>query len=351
MKIFLLFFCFFISFKAHSLVYQFDKGDDLGGVLISFGYKQLWTGEKAINKFKNRIKTRKLSSIQTGRLFNIELEEIKFKKNISISENNVFLIRKIKTIKEWEEINQNEMSNVTPTDLMSQKEPTPPAKDLEVLVPEVLETKEIEVTNDSTLKLFGGGGIFLANDSEIDRNVKTSTYTGIQPMLDFKLIYSHSQLGSVASELMLKKILNSGYQFPLNYDFRFQVLPQYFQLNNFQFAVSYSTNTHSYIGKPSVREIEYELNSHFFGLGMIYQNRDFWVELYIEKAMSGQTKSSEKSLTIDQGMRLDAEVIYPINDKWSLIPGLNYSQYKGANYQINVIETRLNITREFEWSF
>lgn len=199
--------------------------------------------------------------------------------------------------------------------------------------------------------LYPGVGFFTASNYEDDRGVKTSTFSGVQPMIQFKGIYSSDLFGSVSVDLMTKKIINSQFSFPINLDYRMQFVPKWNFTDTFRFALSLSTLKHSYVGKSSTVEVPYELTSHFIGLGVVVPHDHFWYELYVEKAFSGEAKSSELTQKTTNGIRIDTEVVYPIYKEWRILPGINYYYVKNSstNYAFSVLESRLVFAREFEF--
>ena len=137
----------------------------------------------------------------------------------------------------------------------------------------------------------------------------------------------------------------------INIDYRFQYVPKWNLDSKVKLAISHSVLRHSYVGKSSNTELAYELKSNFIGAGLVFGEDNFWLELFIVKAYSGETKSSEVTKKSNTGIRFDSELVYPISEYLRIIPGINYYQVKESslNYQLSVYEARFVIAREFEF--
>lgn len=332
----------FLTGKARAeekqLFYQVEKGDTFGTVIFSLGYIRLWSGSAYVNKFKNRITPTTVNKVAVGDRVYFNQSEIIFTKNVNIEGNRIFFKKKIRKLKEWKE-------------LMAQEENQNPEPEPELLIVQSKnkEEKKVYTRSRSDYDLYVGGGAFMARDVELDRASKTTTMTGFQPMVQLKGIYSHSSIGSLAIDVLAKKIFNKEFSFPVNTDFRLQYIPKWIDLGSVNLAASFSTITHSYVGIPEEDEKEYTLKANFLGLGVVLPKGSYWYEIYIEKAISSTTKSDDQTITLDEGWRLDSELIYPLGDDWRLIPGINYYTTKSGadDYQMTVLELRTTIAVEF----
>jgi hypothetical protein len=199
--------------------------------------------------------------------------------------------------------------------------------------------------------LYPGTGGFVASDKEVDRSTITSTFTGLQPLIQIKGIYSNERFGSLSFDLFAKKIFNDQFSFPVNLDWRLQFVPKWNFTDSFHFALSHSIIKHSYVGKSSSLEIPYELKSRFIGLGLVFPKELYWFELYIEKAYTGDSKSTELTQDASRGWRVDSELVYPVSTHWRVLPGVTYYKVDSnqAEYSFSVFEARLILSREFEF--
>jgi hypothetical protein len=320
--------------------YKVEEGDQIGTVLLSLGHSQLWSKQGKVNHFKKQSK-RKVNRIFPGNTLKISEEDILFKKNVTFLENDYFrLIKKIKTASEYQDLLKEEESIV---------EQTPKEFPLEVVGndqknPEE-ESKEKSI---SSFNLYLGAGGFIASNHETNTGLSTKTFTGLQPLVQLKGIYSHSIVGSFSFDLLSKKIISSDYSFPINIDYRLQFLPKWNISESFKLALSHSVVRHSYVGKGLTKDVSYELRTNFLGIGFVWPQEEFWFEGYIEKAYYGETSSSLATIKDCEGIRLDTELVYPLYNNWKIIPGLNYYSVENDNqkYKLSVLETRVTFALE-----
>jgi hypothetical protein len=205
--------------------------------------------------------------------------------------------------------------------------------------------------SSNRLKVFPAIGLFATNNKETDQQTATTNFSGIQPMIELKTIYSNDLFGTLAIDLLTKKIIKNSLNLPINFDYRIQYIPKRNFTGNIKFSISHSTITHSYIGKHSEADLTYKLKSHFIGLGFIIPKDHSWFEFYFEKAYSGEASSSESTQKASKGFRLNTEWIYPISDKFRIIPGLSYYSLKqtSTQYQLSAFNACLSMAREFEF--
>ncbi|MCM2348581.1 MAG: hypothetical protein NDI69_01080 [Bacteriovoracaceae bacterium] len=321
------------STKA-KLYYQVEAGDTFGTVIFSLGYIRLWTGSAYVNKFKNRINPKELNRVDVGDKIYFDESEIIFKKNIRREGDRIYFHRKIRKLADWRELRAREKI----------EEDLPKA-------PEsiVLEKKdEVRVFNNtkSSYEIYLGAGGFVAQDMETDNATETTTMTGLQPLVQLKGIYSHSAMGSMAVDVLAKKIINADFSFPVNTDFRLQYIPKFINLGPVNLAFSYSMLKHSYAGKPVDEVKEYELSAQFAGIGLVLPRGSYWYEIYLEKSLAARTVSNDKSISLGSGWRLDSELIYPWGPQWRIIPGINYytTENSSKKYEMNVLELRTTIS-------
>lgn len=316
-KAFIILFSFLFSTPLFSktLIYTVENNDQLGTLFLSIGHKKLWAENGIINILNKELEVKDVSIITPGKQLKIPEDCILFKKNITRENDDFFIIKKINTLKEYEELLKNE--NLKKSDVAKSN------KTFKIEIDEEKENKkEKKVTH--TFNFYPGVGFFLANNSERDQAATTTTFTGFQPLIEFKAIYSNDLLGSLSADFLTKKIFNSGESFPLNIDYRLQFVPRWNFTDYFRFAFSHSILIHSYKGKHIENNINYKLTSRFWGLGFIVPSDHYRFEFYFEKAYSGETTSNQYTQDTKNAFRIDAEVIYPFNEKWRLIPGLNY---------------------------
>lgn len=321
--------------ETKKLFYIVEKGDTFGSIILSLGHLKLWSGSAYVNKFKNKVSPKEVSQVNPGDKIRFSETEIIFRKNIEVEGDQIFIKKKIKKIAQWEEQRKLE-------------EAVKPTKAPEVVIVEKEDSTVVYENKNWTMDLYPGFGGFLAQDGEQDRSTQTKTQTGLQPMLQLKGIYSHSSVGSIAFDVLAKKIINSKFSFPVNTDFRLQYIPKWIDLGNVNLAVSYSRLRHSYVGKPLDEEIEYELQASFLGVGLVWPRESWWYEIYLEKAVNGKTESDEQDIALHEGWRIDSELIYPVSKKLRIIPGINYYTTKNSsqNYQMSVFELRSTLVWE-----
>ena len=343
---------------AEDYYYKVEKKDQLGVILLSLGHKKLWPKDGKVNQFKKSSSLKNPGLISVGDILKINENDVVFKKNITIEESFIRFNKKIKTLPEFDQALSEEgidYQQIAVKELPKIEvvaiDAVPQNKELEKVV-EVEKEGEFYPTPETihSLNLYPGIGGFVASDKEVDRNLKTDTYTGLQPLVQLKGIYSNSLFGSLAIDLLTKKIITDKFSFPINFDYRLQFLPKWNISDNFKLALSHSVVQHSYVGKSNSTEIAYELKSNFVGVGLVIPTESFWFELYIEKAYTGDTKSVEKTQSTSNGIRFDTDMVYSLYDKWRLIPGINYYKVKDKNtvYSLEVVEARLVFAREFE---
>lgn len=343
---------FLSTSQAEDLYYQVEKNDQIGSILLSLGHINLWSRDQKVNQFKKQQNIDSSDKIWEGAFLKFSDDNIIFKNNIIRFKDSFKFKKKINTLSQYYEMQNQEVvndeqitrKNFSKIEVFDQKKS-------DVHQKTVIPKKE--VVNEETvhsLNLYPGIGGFIASDQEEDRGVSTSTFTGLQPLIQFKGIYSTDLFGSLSIDLLSKKIISSKFSFPINLDYRVQFVPKWNLSDGFKLAFSHSTIRHSYVGKSSNIETSYELKSNFVGIGMVVPRDNFWLEMYLEKAYSGKTTSKEQTINANQGLRIDAELVYPIYRQWTIIPGLNYYRLKDpvSNYKLSVFETRLVLAMEFE---
>lgn len=344
-----------VSIPAFSktVTYLVEQNDQLGSILFSLGHKKLWAKSGKVNLFKRNFQINDTSKIFPGTKLKISEDDIVFKKNVVTVDDNITITRKINTLLEFAELVKNENlieENIEDKPVDIQIEPL--EKNAQQNAPGPIQ--DVSTPTEKTIRSFEfypGVGIFLASNKEVDRQAVTTTFTGIQPLVEFKGIYSDNVFGSLSIDLFAKKIIQNVLHFPLNFDNRLQFVPKWNFTDFFRFAISHSTLTHSYAGKYSDSNIEYTLKSNFIGFGFVIPRDHYWFEFYLEKAYSGETTSLISSQKASKGIRLDTEWVYPVSEKLRIIPGLNYYSLnqESAQYQLKVFEARLILAREFEF--
>ncbi len=346
------------SIFAKDIFYQVEPNDQLGMIFLSLGHPNLWSTDGKINQFKKTSNFKYLDTIKPGQLLTIQDSDVNFKNNVIINDDHFKFKNKIWTNAEFLELQKNEGQNSL--------EQTQKSESVKINLSDVTDysqsaseknlptqekTEVLNQRNQQSLDLYLGAGAFIASDNENDRDVLTNTMTGLQPLVQIKAIYSNEFFGSVALDLLTKKIISDKFSFPINLDYRVQYLPKWNISDSCKLAISYSFLQHSYVGKNSDIEIPYELKTSFLGIGLVFPQDNFWFEFYIEKAYQGTTKSVERSQLANSGMRIDTELVYPLYKTWKILPGLNYYQLKDstANYTFSVYEARLTVAHEFEF--
>lgn len=336
---------FSVSSFAGEVFYQIEANDQLGSLSLSLGHKKVWTKRGAVSMFKKRSEIENADSIYPGFYLKLDEDDILFKKNVEVLNNKVLFKKKIFTLEEYDYLLSQES--------FVQNDSVDASATYEISEPDNSNLQSIKTISLTVpfLELCLGIGTFTAFNNEVDRTVKTSTFSGIQPLFQFKGIYSLESVGSISADLLAKKIINDKFSFPINIDYRIQLVPKWNYNGSFKFALSHSLLRHSYIGKSSNMEIAYKLESSFIGAGLVIPADDFWFEFYIEKAYSGKAKSSESTKKVNSGIRFDSELIYSLTKKLKIIPGINYYQFKlpSERYQFSVYEARLVLAREFEF--
>lgn len=321
---------------ANEYSYEVVENDQLGVILLSLGHKKLWSKNGKVNQFK----TSSLPDlIWPGSILKVSSDDIVFKKNVIIENNEIKFHKMIKTIPEYDLCLSNE--NIPEVEMPNER------PQISIVAP----TKDIKEKTIHSFNIYPGIGGFIASNNENDRGVTTSTLSGFQPIVQLKGIYSTNLFGSLSIDLLTKKIISSQFSFPQNIDYRIQIVPKWNFSEKFKFAVSHSFLQHSYVGKNSTVEVPYKLTSNFVGLGIVVPRDSFWFEIYIEKAYTGETKSSETTQKATSGVRVDTELVYPFYKEWKILPGINYYQLKNSdtNYKLSVYEARMVLAREFEF--
>ena len=347
-----------LNLNAKDFYYQVEGNDQLGVIFLSIGYRRLWTNDGQVNLFKRKLNKKFPKNLFEGSILKINEADILFKKNILIEGNYFKIINKIKTLEQYDAL-QNKLVNESNLPIKTESIPSIEVVKLIPETPQKTQESVQEINSKKTkiaevvqsFNIYPGLGGFFAKDLEKDRLTTSSTFSGLQPMLQFKGIYSHSEFGSIAIDILAKKIINNKYSFPVNTDFRLQVIPEWNFTNYFRIALSHSIITHSYVGKNTDTDIAYKLKSNFIGLGFVVPKDNFWFELFFEKAYKGQTSSNEATQEASSGLRIDSEIVYPISNDWRIIPGLNYYQLKqnSTNYSLSVFELRTVLSRSFEF--
>lgn len=335
----------FLTFNAYAADYNYKvvENDQIGIIMLSLGHKKLWSEKGKVNQFKKASGLRIPKKIVPGLTLKIREEDILFKDNVAITGSNFTFVKKIKTLPEYEQHLAIQKGS-TQAEIQIKNEG---AEESQLIT----ETYVVEEEKKYALDLFLGFGGFIANNQEEDTTLSTTTFTGLQPMLQAKGIYSHEAIGSLSFDLMTKKIFEDQFSFPINIDYRLQYVPKWNVSENFKLALSLSTIRHSYVGKNSAIESEYELKSNFIGLGFVIPSERFWFEFYIEKGFDGKTETAGISQKADNGFRLDTELVYPMYKGWRMIPGINYYKLKNSDteYALSVLEGRFVFAHEFNF--
>jgi len=324
------------SFSTEYL-YQIKEGDQLGTILLSLGHKYLWSKDSKLDQFKKTSQVSLPNFIKKGTIIKISDNDIIFKKNVALKNGQLKILRKIRTLKDYEEYLLEE---------------TPVATD-----PGHNKELSIDITNinvpakkaQKSISFYAGLGTFITQDKVTDRQVISSTFSGIQPLVQLKGIYTSGERRVLALDLLAKKIISSQFSFPINYNFRLQAMPGWEIANVFQLGFTHSFLRQSYVGMNSLNEVSYELRSQFVGISVLHTQDSYWIELYIEKAYRGSTKSSEYTHEVSNGYRVETEISYPVSDKWKVIPGINYYTFESTSddYSFYGLEARLVFSREF----
>lgn len=336
--------------SAKDFFYKVEQKDQLGIIFLSLGHRRLWQKDGKVNQFKKSSSLKTVDKVRIGDILKIDEKDIIFKKNVTIEKDYIHLKKKIKTMPEYKIALNAE--GIDEQDLSEQELPKiEVVQASEVPVSEAPVEEVEEVKSIHSFDLYPGIGGFVANDTEEDRSVKTETFTGLQPLVQLKGIYSSDLFGSLAIDLLTKKIFTDNFSFPINFDYRIQLLPKWNISDNFKLAVSVSSIQHSYVGKSNETEVAYKLTSNFVGVGMVIPTDKFWFEFYVEKAIDGETTSGVQTQNTSEGWRFDTELVYSLYDKWRLLPGINYYKIEDetTDYSLGVFETRLVFAREFEF--
>lgn len=349
MKIFIIFLGLSVTISsfANDVYYKIEANDQLGVVFLSIGHNRLWQKDGKVNLFKKNFKKKNLDLFYPGSFIKLREEDILFKKNVVFSRKFFKIIKKAKKQNEYDELLRDENLN-------EETISNAPVPEVLILTTEKLKSsKQAPPIQEliQSFNLYPGVGLFIARDSESDRAVSTSTLTGIQPLVQFKGIYSTSLFGSICVDILAKKIINDKFSFPVNTDYRVQLVPKWNFTDNFRFSFSHSIISHSYVGKSTDTEIAYKLKSNFIGFGFVVPREVFWLEFFIEKAYSGETQSTESTQSASKGFRLDSEIVYPISKNWRILPGINYYHLKqnSAEYSLSVVELRTVFARDFDF--
>lgn len=326
---------------AEDYFYKVEENDQLGVIFLSLGHKKIWSKSGKINQFKRTSRLSVPRRFARGAFLKISESDILFKGNILIKNKYITFKKKIRNLAEFEEYEFSK--NLT----TSKEEQTTAAP----AIGEVKEVTEQPTTFSHSLNLHPGIGGFVGSNKETDRSTTTSTFTGIQPVIQIKGIYSNERFGSLSFDLFAKKVFNNQFSFPVNLDGRLHFVPKWNFTDFFHFALSHSMIKHTYVGKSSSQEIPYELKSRFIGLGLVFPHDLYWFEIYLEKAYMGDTKSTELTQDVSKGWRMDSEIMYPVSTHWRILPGVNYYKVvsKQTEYSFSVFEARLILSREFEF--
>lgn len=330
------------SAYSKSLSYEVEAKDQLGSILLSLGHRKLWNKSGKVHYFKRSFKSKLPSKLIPGMIIHLDESEVNFKKNVIIDGGNLKILRKIKTLDEFDELLKAENLQIT--------EP----ENLQVSESDKNVTYEVEKSvnaPESSFSFYPGIGFFVSSNAEKDNQISTTTFSGLQPLVQIKSIYSNDLYGAISVDVLAKKIISGKFKFPINLDYRLQFIPKWNFTDYFRFALSHSKVSHSYVGKHSDSDIGYELKSGFIGVGLVLPLDYYWFEFYIEKMYLGQTSSLEYVQNDLAGFRLDSELVYPLTSKFKLIPGASYYNLKNesSEYRIRVFEARLSIARDFEF--
>jgi hypothetical protein len=336
--------CWSVGARARTYFYRVEENDQLGVIVYSLGHTSLWDQVGAVNFFKDTQRLAEPNQIYAGSIFKIQESDIVFKDNVQRRGKWITFKKKIRTRAEF----------AAALALRPKAERRRSAGPLRIGVVKRSQQSQklIRPANQFATQLYLGGGGFIARNAETAAGVRTESLTGLQPMAQVKGIFTATHWGSVSLDAMAKKILNAPFDFPVNFDYRLQLLPRWSAGKNLRFAVSLSEVRHSYVGKAASEDIAVDLRSRFAGLGVVIPQEKSWFELYVEKAFDGRVRprgeGAGKSAT--GGYRVDTEYVSPFAGAWFLIPGLNYYALSTNNdYRFHVIEARLTFAREFTW--
>lgn len=348
---------FLFNSWAKDYFYKVEENDQLGVILLSLGHKRLWSKDSQVNLFKKKFHLKLPNKLYKGNILKFNEKDLIFKKNIVFDDSYFQITTKAKNLSQFNELLRNEKfqneeiteSETTPLiEIVNLPDSISTDSKLQTGTPPAVlpDTETIHSFN-----VYPGIGAFLTIDSEKDGTISSSTFSGLQPMIQLKGIYSNTSVGTICLDLLAKKIITNKFSFPINSDYRFQVVPKWNFTEHFRFAISHSIITHSYVGKSSETEIVYKLNSKFIGFGIVVPSDIFWFEIFFEKAYSGETKSIESTKQATKGYRLDSELVYPIAKNWRILPGLNYYKLEknSADYSLSVVELRAVLARDFEF--
>lgn len=317
---FLFLFTLSLPVCAKDYFYVVEKNDQLGVILLSLGHKKLWPQFGMINLFRQKKSVKWQRHLRPGDKIPIPEEYILLKKNMFFDNDRIFFRKKLRDL-----------------------------SDLQKLQSEEIEAPSPITAAKLNLILLPGVGGFTASNNSMEGDSITNTFTGLQPIGQFKAIYSHRSFGSFSMDVLLKQIVNDQYSFPLNIDYRFQYVPKWNFTDSFRFAVSHSSLRHSYVGKMIDEDKAFQLQSQFIGIGVVVPRETWWFEFYFEKSYSGSVRGGLGNLNTDNGYRFDSELIYPVSEHWRIIPGINYFTFSDSgDYDFQVIETRLVLAREFD---
>jgi hypothetical protein len=335
--------CMSASSWAQTYFYRVEESDQLGVIVYSLGHTSLWDQVGAVNFFKKSQQLADPNQIYAGSIFKLRESDIVFKDNVLRNGKWITFKKKISTRAEFAAMlalrpKTERRRNAGPLRIGVVKGSRQPQK-------------LIRPANQFATQLYLGGGGFIARNSETTAGVQTQSLTGLQPMAQLKVISTATNWGSVSVDALAKKILNAPFEFPVNFDYRLQLLPRWSAVKNVRFAVSLSEVRHSYVGKVAGEDTAFDLRSRFAGLGVVIPQEKSWFELYVEKAFAGRVRprGDGAGKSASGGYRVDTEYVFPLGG-WYLIPGLNYYALStNKDYRFNVIEGRLSFAREFTW--
>lgn len=335
---FLLFLVLLSEAWSKPVYYRVEKDDQLGIIFMSIGHLKLWNYDGKVNLFKRSFHSVSPDVIKSGVVLRLDDEDIILKANVEFLEKDFFRIKKkIRTKEEFNLLVQNENIDLNKVKL--------PSVDL-------VEKQSSNVTIHSykSFVLYAGAGGFVSRTQEKSEDASNSTFSGLQPIVQAKAIYSHTKIGSLSFDGFAKKIFTGQFSFPVNFDYRFQYLPIWNFQKYVRLAFSHSAIKHSYVGKADGEDKPFLLKSKFIGVGLVVPQDTFWYEFYFEKAYEGQMSSSSgnESRHSSGGYRFDTELVYPYSKKWRLIPGLNYYVLSDKQTdRFTVLEARLILGYEF----
>lgn len=335
---------------ANSLYYKLEEGDQLGQILLSLGNKRIWNKTGKLHIWKKNFQIWKPRKLIPGEIVTIDSSFIKFKKNVTIDDNQVFFIKKITNLNEYDDLfNQENNEEIAKENEEETKEEIKNEIGLSnnsEKIPELILPVS-NITEKSSITILPAIGFATSKTSEKDDNISTTTSTGLQPILQMKLIYQIQKYGIFLADFKFKKIINDKFDFKNNIDSSLEYIFNWNIVSHLKFSLTHSFANYSFVGKHSDNEIGYEFNSKFIGAGLIFLGDNFWLESYFEKMYTGKTVSSEIVHDNLDGFRISTELNYPIYKGLRFLPALYYYDITGSNYRIRTFDAKIAFGREF----